>query len=47
MNSVFKKPYAEKTPRPLFLIVESFKVSHLLNAPLLKTMRVLENDEFS
>jgi hypothetical protein len=47
MNSFCMKLHAEKTPRPLFLIIESFRVSHFLNVPLLKTTRVLENDEFS
>jgi hypothetical protein len=47
MNLFFLKFCDEKTPRPLFLIDEIFKLSHGVKIPFLKTMRVQQNEGFS
>jgi len=47
MKSVFLNFRDEKTPRPLFLIEENFKVSHGVKVPFLKTKRVQHNEGFS
>jgi hypothetical protein len=47
MNSFFLNFCDEKTPRPLFLIEENFKVSYGVKVPFLKTKRVQQNEGFS
>jgi hypothetical protein len=37
----------KKTPRPLFLIEENFKLSHGFKVPFLKTKREQQNEGFS
>jgi hypothetical protein len=47
MNLFFLKFRDEKTPRPLFLIDENFKLNHDVKIPFLKTKRVEQNEGIS
>jgi hypothetical protein len=47
MNSFFLRFHDEKTPRPLFLIEENFKLNNGVEIPFLNTKRVQKNEGFS